>query len=89
VDDVFFGEEQASWVPALPEPYKDGIYSDIEIRLGWRERLHALIDGIVYVNVRTLVEHSPGKMETETRVKVSRWFWPWAKRLELGTVERE
>lgn len=89
MNDVFFGEEQSTWVPALPDPYTDGIYGDVEIHLGFLDRLHVLIDGVVYVNVRTLVEHSPGKMETETRIKVSRWRWPWAKRIQLGVVERE
>lgn len=81
--------ELPGWVTALPEPYQDGIYTDVEIHLDWRGRLRMLITGTVYVNVRTLVEHSPGLMETETRVSVPEWRLPWAKRLELGVVERE
>lgn len=71
----------------LPEPYEDAVCNDIEIHFDWRDRLKVLLGGTVHVDVRTLVEHRPGKMETATRVNVVR-RWPWQKTI-LFVAERE
>lgn len=55
-----------------PGPYNDGIVSNVEIQLGWRDRLRILFGATIYLSVDTLCEFPPGRVESKTRISVKK-----------------
>lgn len=55
-----------------PEPFTDGIHSNIEIGLSFMDRLRVLFGANIFVDHDTLTEHGPGRVQSTTRVHVRR-----------------
>jgi hypothetical protein len=49
-----------------PEPYKDGINTEVFIDFDWRDRLKILFGYRVKVEVVTFCENHPGQVESRT-----------------------
>lgn len=61
----------------LPEGYKDALYTNVDIALGWRDRLRILFGYNIYLRVVNYVEQEQTNNQrppTETRLSV---FRPW------------
>ncbi len=54
----------------LPEPYRDGITTTVEINFGLRDRIKLLFGQIATVHIETLCEFPPGKVETKTCITI-------------------
>ena len=65
----------------LPGWAEDRIYNDVHVHIGWVDRLRVLFQGELIVDVRNTVEHAPGRIETETGVRLPHRCWPWHKHL--------
>ena len=55
-----------------PEPFTDGIHSNIEIGLSFPDRLRVLFGATICLEHDTLTEHAPGRIQSTTRVNVRR-----------------
>lgn len=55
-----------------PEPFTDGIHSNIEIGLSFTDRLRVLFGANIFIDHDILTEHGPGRVQSTTRVHVRR-----------------
>lgn len=71
----------------MPEWAEDRIYSHTNIVFSWRDRFRLLLTGKCWLEVKTTVEHAPGRMESTSQVHVLGRHWPWQRRGGLGYAE--
>lgn len=58
---------------------EDRIYTSVEVRLGWLDRLRVLFGRLLYVDVQVSTEHAPGRTLGTSRAWVARWVPPWER----------
>lgn len=77
-------------LPERPDWAKDQIKNDVQIFLGWRDRLKILFGFSIDVDVFTNCENVPGRVEAIVGIAVRRpLWWPRRNRLGYGFVEVE
>lgn len=54
----------------IPELYKDHINTEVYIDFDWLDRLRILFGYRVKVEIRTLCENLPGRVESQTTVHI-------------------
>lgn len=70
----------------LPEWARDRLTSVVDIEFGWRDRFRILFGFKVELRVKNTCENIPGRVETETEIRVYR---PRPPRLFLGVAMEE
>ena len=74
-------------IPEKPEWAEDQLMHDIEIHLGWKDRIKTLLGFTINVEMYINVEHAPGRMEGTTDISIRRpLWWPRRNRLKYGIV---
>jgi hypothetical protein len=58
----------------LPVGYRDAVYVDVTVKVGWPERLRILWHGTLHLYVKTFCEHEPGKVRSETEAVIPALF---------------
>ncbi len=61
------------------EGVADCIRLNVEVYLGWKERLFALFR-LLIIEAAIECENSPGRTNGVTHVWAARWLWPWSHR---------
>ena len=55
----------------LSTGFADVIYTDVDVRFGWRDRIRLLMTGRAEVRVVTQCEHKPGNVVTRSSVSTA------------------
>jgi hypothetical protein len=60
-----------------PEWARDEIFTNVDVRFDWTDRLLILIGRTVTVSVRTVASTPPGRCASRSSAWAHRILWPW------------